>query len=116
MSRIFALRVVRGRARGLRAHSVPEGRSPSYRLGRHQSYPRARRCPPRALELPAVDGREPTDGVTASVLVPVLNEEEHIREAVAAMRGQELDGEIELLFMDGGSTDRTRAILEELAA
>jgi succinoglycan biosynthesis protein ExoA len=66
--------------------------------------------------LPAVEGRERTGGVTASVLVPVLNEEEHIREAVAAMRGQELDGEIEFLFMDGGSTDRTRAILEELEA
>jgi succinoglycan biosynthesis protein ExoA len=63
-----------------------------------------------------VEGRERTGGVTASVLVPVLNEEAHIREAVDAMRAQELDGEIEFLFMDGGSTDRTRAILEELAA
>jgi succinoglycan biosynthesis protein ExoA len=62
------------------------------------------------------DRRERIDGVTASVLVPVLNEEEHIREAVDAMRAQEVDGEIELLFMDGGSDDGTRAILEELAA
>src|SRR3954462_11162677 len=54
--------------------------------------------------------------VDASVLVPVLNEEEHIREAVDAMRAQEFDGTIELLFMDGGSTDSTRALLEELAA
>jgi succinoglycan biosynthesis protein ExoA len=54
--------------------------------------------------------------VGASVLVPVLNEEAHIREAVDAMRGQEFDREIEFLFMDGGSTDSTRAILEELAA
>src|SRR3954469_12219368 len=53
--------------------------------------------------------------VDASVLVPVLNEEAHIREAVDAMRAQDFDGEIEFLFMDGGSTDRTRAILEELA-
>jgi glycosyltransferase involved in cell wall biosynthesis len=60
--------------------------------------------------------REPTEGVAASVLVPVLDEEEHIREAVDAMRAQELDGEIEFLFMDGGSRDGTRAILEELAA
>src|SRR5919205_3423900 len=54
--------------------------------------------------------------IDASVLVPVLNEEAHIREAVDAMRAQEFDGEIEFLFMDGGSTDSTRAILEELAA
>jgi GT2 family glycosyltransferase len=51
----------------------------------------------------------------ASVLVPVLNEEAHIREAVAAMRAQRLDGDVELLFVDGRSEDRTRAILEELA-
>src|SRR5918912_3114917 len=59
---------------------------------------------------------EETRKIGASVLVPVLNEEAHIREAVDAMRAQEFDGEIEFLFMDGGSTDSTRAILEELAA
>ena len=59
---------------------------------------------------------EDTAAVDASVLVPVLNEEEHIREAVDAMRAQDFDGRIEFLFMDGGSTDATRAILEELAA
>ena len=53
--------------------------------------------------------------VDASVLVPVLNEEDHLREAVDAMRAQEFDGTIELLFMDGGSTDGSRALLEELA-
>jgi succinoglycan biosynthesis protein ExoA len=57
-----------------------------------------------------------TPKIGASVLVPVLNEEGHIREAVDAMRAQEFDREIEFLFMDGGSTDSTRAILEELAA
>src|SRR3954451_2013508 len=60
-------------------------------------------------------GTEP-ERVDASVLVPVLNEEEHIRETVDAMRAQEFDGTIELLFMDGGSSDNTRALLEELAA
>src|SRR6478609_6890945 len=57
-----------------------------------------------------------TQQVDASVLTPVLDEEAHIREAVDAMRAQEFGGTIEFLFMDGGSTDRTRAILEELAA
>ena len=50
-----------------------------------------------------------------SVLIPVLNEEGDIRETVAAMQAQELDGEIEFLFMDGRSEDRTKGILEELA-
>ena len=51
-----------------------------------------------------------------SVLVPVLNEERHIRETVAAMQAQRFDGMIEFLFADGHSTDRTCEILLELAA
>jgi glycosyltransferase involved in cell wall biosynthesis len=54
--------------------------------------------------------------VDVSVLIPVLNEELHIRETVTAMRAQSFDGSIELLFADGRSRDRTREILEELAA
>jgi glycosyltransferase involved in cell wall biosynthesis len=54
--------------------------------------------------------------VDVSVLIPVLDEERHIREAAAAMLAQELDGTFELLFADGRSVDRTREILEELAA
>jgi glycosyltransferase involved in cell wall biosynthesis len=53
---------------------------------------------------------------TVSVLVPVLDEASGIRQTVAAMRAQQLDGELELLFVDGGSGDGTRAILDELAA
>lgn len=53
--------------------------------------------------------------VDISVLVPVLNEERHIRETVAAMQAQRFDGTVELLFADGGSEDRTREILLELA-
>ena len=53
--------------------------------------------------------------VDASVLVPVLNEERYIRDTVRAMQAQRFDGEVEFLFMDGRSEDRTRAILEELA-
>jgi hypothetical protein len=60
----------------------------------------------------------PTDAareVEVSVVVPVLNEEAHIRESASAMLAQAFDGEIEFLFVDGRSEDRTRAILEELA-
>src|SRR4051794_40389521 len=58
---------------------------------------------------------EDTQQVDASVLVPVLNEEAHLRDAIDAMRAQEFDGTIEFLFMDGGSTDGSRAVLEQLA-
>jgi succinoglycan biosynthesis protein ExoA len=54
--------------------------------------------------------------VLATTLTPVLNEERHIRETVAALQAQDLDGAIEFIFIDGRSTDRTRAILDELAA
>ena len=48
-----------------------------------------------------------SDRVDISVLVPVLNEERHIRATVAAMQAQRFDGTIELLFADGGSEDGT---------
>jgi succinoglycan biosynthesis protein ExoA len=59
--------------------------------------------------------REGNGRVDVSVLTPVLNEEAHIRETVAAMRAQAFDGEVEFLFMDGRSEDATREILDELA-
>jgi succinoglycan biosynthesis protein ExoA len=53
--------------------------------------------------------------IDCSVLVPVLNEERHIRASVAAMLQQEFSGRLEFMLVDGRSTDGTRAILEELA-
>lgn len=55
-------------------------------------------------------------GIDVSVLVPVLDEEGRIRDTAEAMRRQTLGDRVELLFVDGGSRDRTRAILEEMAA
>jgi succinoglycan biosynthesis protein ExoA len=48
--------------------------------------------------------------------MPVLNEEGHIADSVAAMRSQHFAGTLEFLVVDGGSSDRTREILLELAA
>jgi succinoglycan biosynthesis protein ExoA len=53
--------------------------------------------------------------VDVSVLTPVLNEEEHIREAAAKMLSQRFNGTIEFIFIDGASDDRTVEILRELA-
>jgi succinoglycan biosynthesis protein ExoA len=54
--------------------------------------------------------------VLVSVLVPVLDEASNIRDSVAAMLAQRVDGPIELLLADGGSGDGTRELLDELAA
>jgi cellulose synthase/poly-beta-1,6-N-acetylglucosamine synthase-like glycosyltransferase len=51
-----------------------------------------------------------------SVLVPVLNEEAHLPSAVEHMLAQRFDDGAEFLFIDGGSTDRSRSILTALAA
>ena len=53
--------------------------------------------------------------VDCSVLVPVFNEERYIERSVAAMRRQRFPGQLEFLFADGGSTDRTPEILDALA-
>ena len=73
-------------------------------------------APPR--EQLAWIGRRPgpEPEITCSVLMPVLNEEQHIRESVAAMRSQRFAGDLEFLVVDGGSSDATREILLELAA
>lgn len=55
------------------------------------------------------------DRPDVSVLIPVLNEERFIRDVAAAMLAQEYDGELEFLFLDGGSTDGTEELLEEIA-
>ncbi len=49
-----------------------------------------------------------------SVLIPVLNEEAHLREAAAAMLAQQCPPDAEFIFIDGGSEDRSRAILRDL--
>jgi succinoglycan biosynthesis protein ExoA len=66
--------------------------------------------------VPEVPGESAARTVEVSVLVPVLNEEPHLRAAADAMRAQDFPGRIELLIVDGRSSDRTPAIARELAA
>ncbi|MGI9020534.1 MAG: glycosyltransferase family 2 protein [Solirubrobacterales bacterium] len=56
-----------------------------------------------------------TSKIDVSVLVPVLDEAEMIEETAKAMRAQDLEGNVELIFLDGGCEDGTRPILEKLA-
>lgn len=52
-----------------------------------------------------------------SVIVPTLNEERHIAAVLEDMLGQEgLDADVEILVADGGSTDKTRDIVERYVA
>ncbi len=51
-----------------------------------------------------------------SVVVPVLDEERHLREAVARILSQDYPGELEVVLALGPSKDRTDAVAAELAA
>ncbi|MEV5610968.1 glycosyltransferase family 2 protein [Streptomyces sp. NPDC052225] len=51
-----------------------------------------------------------------SVIMPILNEERHLREAVEAILAQEYDGEMEVVLALGPSSDRTDEIAAQLVA
>ncbi len=52
-----------------------------------------------------------------TIVMPVYNEEATLRKVLEAVRAVELDGiEKEIIVVDDGSTDRSRAIIEEEAA
>ncbi|MDX6691664.1 MAG: succinoglycan biosynthesis protein ExoA [Solirubrobacteraceae bacterium] len=57
-----------------------------------------------------------TAALTASILVPVLDEASRLERTAIAAIGQDVAGPIEVLFIDGGSVDGSRAILDRLAA
>ena len=51
----------------------------------------------------------------AAILVPVLNEARLLERALARMGEQELDGELEILVIDGGSTDGSPGTVARVA-
>jgi succinoglycan biosynthesis protein ExoA len=51
-----------------------------------------------------------------SVLVPVFNEASHIETTLAMICGQHVSGGLEILVIDGGSTDGSREIVEKVSA
>lgn len=53
--------------------------------------------------------------INVSTLTPVLNEEQYLRDTVAALQDQDVEGSAEFIFVDGRSTDRTREMLEAFA-
>jgi succinoglycan biosynthesis protein ExoA len=53
---------------------------------------------------------------SVTIIVPALNEEKYIREAIGSLIPRHEGVEYELIVLDGGSTDRTSSIVEEMAA
>ena len=62
------------------------------------------------------DAPVPPPGSGVSFVLPVLNEERYLRNAVESVMQQEVDGPAELVLALGPSTDATDAIARELAA
>ena len=77
------------------------------------------RYPERRRLTPEEDHYSPGGSATlpaVSVVMPVLNEERHLAESVAAVLGQDYPGGFELVLAIGPSKDRTEAIARDLAA
>jgi glycosyltransferase involved in cell wall biosynthesis len=53
--------------------------------------------------------------VAVSVVLPVLNEERHLRVAVGSILGQDYAGDLEVVLALGPSRDKTNAVASELA-
>jgi glycosyltransferase involved in cell wall biosynthesis len=51
-----------------------------------------------------------------SVIIPVLDEEEHIRNVIQKLVEQDWPGTIEIVIVDGNSTDRTVEIIRDMQA
>jgi succinoglycan biosynthesis protein ExoA len=53
---------------------------------------------------------------SVTIIVPTLNEEKYIRRAIGSLIPSNETLDYELIVLDGGSTDRTLSIVEEMAA
>ena len=64
----------------------------------------------------SVPSADPASWPTVSVIMPVLNEERYLRDAVRHILAQDYPGELELVIALGPSRDNTDAIAAELCA
>lgn len=66
-----------------------------------------------------VNGNRETDNnrIVASVIIPVYNEERYIENCILSLLRQDYPKEkIELMFVDGNSTDGTKSIIDKYSA
>src|SRR5699024_7063736 len=86
------------------------------------SRPRSRACDKiegvsKVLEILTPDGLPPlAEKPGVSFIMPVLNEAEHIEQAITTILAQDYDGDKEIVLALGPSTDDTNAIIESMAA
>jgi glycosyltransferase involved in cell wall biosynthesis len=71
---------------------------------------------PTASPNPATAAPAPDEPSGVSIIMTVLNEERHLHAAVRAILEQDYPGPMELVIARGPSTDRTDAIVADLAA
>lgn len=69
----------------------------------------------RAMTTEVPRPARPAGWPSVSVLVPVLNEAAYLPTLVPAMLEQRYEGGVEFLFIDGGSGDASKAVLEAFA-
>ncbi|MCK5066194.1 MAG: glycosyltransferase family 2 protein [Bacteroidales bacterium] len=67
-------------------------------------------------EFDSISFDEDSFPVEASVIIPVLNREKTVADAIESVMVQETDFEFNLILVDNHSTDRTTSIVKELAA
>lgn len=67
-------------------------------------------------ETPAFSTPFSTPTPAVGVVMPILNEERHLRETVDAVLNQDYDGPVQLVLALGPSTDRTDEVAAQLAA
>ena len=71
----------------------------------------------KVLEILTPEGLPPlAEKPGVSFIMPVLNEAEHIEQAITTILAQEYDGDKEIVLALGPSTDDTNAIIESMAA
>lgn len=111
VSVVEELRVTEPAAKELRVDAAPDlrvDRGPQLRPAPAPPAPK----PPGPT--PTGTGRRTWPGV--SVVMPVLDEERHLRDAVGHVLAQDYPGEVEVILALGPSTDGTDAIAAQIAA
>jgi succinoglycan biosynthesis protein ExoA len=69
----------------------------------------------KTVEPLAIDRPQTTNGADVLIVVPSLNEEAHIESVIASLQADHRCSEALIVVSDGGSSDRTVAIVERIA-
>ncbi|MGC1888676.1 MAG: glycosyltransferase family 2 protein [Stellaceae bacterium] len=70
----------------------------------------------QAAERSSISRSETTTGADVLIVIPSLNEEAHIESVIASLQADQCCSEALIVVSDGGSSDRTVAIVERIAS